>query len=84
MSVQQTSRAGVLSEKQGTRLQPTIEIFTTLAQGGDGIALISCLLNRLWGGREIICYYYYYYLLELSFHAVAVVLTLVTNKNKYT
>ena len=28
-------------------------------------------------------YYYYYYLLQLSFH-VAVVLTLVTNKNKYT
>jgi hypothetical protein len=31
------------------------------------------------------CYYYYcYYLLQLSFHSVAVVLTLVTNKNKYT
>jgi len=29
-------------------------------------------------------YYYYYYLLQLSFHSVAVVLTLVTNKNKYT
>jgi len=28
-------------------------------------------------------YYYYYYLLQLSFHSVAVVLTLVTNKNKY-
>jgi hypothetical protein len=27
---------------------------------------------------------YYYYLLQLSFHSVAVVLTLVTNKNKYT
>ena len=27
-------------------------------------------------------YYYYYYLLQLSFHSVAVVLTLVTNKNK--
>jgi len=27
--------------------------------------------------------YYYYYLLQLSFHSVAVVLTLVTNKNKY-
>jgi hypothetical protein len=29
-------------------------------------------------------YYYYYYLLQLSFHSVAAVLTLVTNKNKYT
>jgi hypothetical protein len=27
-------------------------------------------------------YYYYYYLLQLSFHSVAAVLTLVTNKNK--
>jgi hypothetical protein len=31
-----------------------------------------------------ICYYYYYYLLQLNFHSVAVVLTLVTNRNKYT
>jgi len=31
-----------------------------------------------------IYYYYYYYLLQFSFHSVAVVLTLVTNKNKYT
>jgi len=29
-------------------------------------------------------YYYYYYLLQLSFHSVGVVLTLVKNKNKYT
>ena len=29
-------------------------------------------------------YYYYYYLPQLSFHSVAVVLTLVTNKTKYT
>ena len=29
-------------------------------------------------------YYNYYYLLQLSFHSVAVALTLVTNKNKYT
>ena len=29
-------------------------------------------------------YYYYYYLLQLSFHSVAVVLTLKTNDNKYT
>jgi len=29
-------------------------------------------------------YYYYYYLLQLSFHLVAAVLALVTNKNKYT
>jgi hypothetical protein len=29
-------------------------------------------------------YYYYYYLLQLSFHSVAVILILVTNKNKYT
>jgi hypothetical protein len=29
-------------------------------------------------------YYYYYYLLQLNFHSVAVVLTLVTDKNKYT
>jgi len=29
-------------------------------------------------------YYYYYYSLQLSFHSVAVVLTLVTNTNKYT
>jgi len=28
-------------------------------------------------------YYYYYYLLQLSCHSVAVVITLVTNKNKY-
>jgi hypothetical protein len=31
-----------------------------------------------------VLYYYYYYLQQLSFHSVAVVLTLVTNKNKYT
>jgi len=29
-------------------------------------------------------YYCYYYLQQLSFHSVAVVLTLVTNRNKYT
>jgi len=29
-------------------------------------------------------YYYYYYLLQIGFHSVLVVLTLVTNKNKYT
>jgi hypothetical protein len=29
-------------------------------------------------------YYYYYYLLQLISHSVAVVLPLVTNKNKYT
>jgi len=29
-------------------------------------------------------YYYYYYLLQLNFHSVAAVLTLVTNKNEYT
>ena len=29
-------------------------------------------------------YYYYYYLLQLSCHSVAVLLTLVANKNKYT
>jgi len=29
------------------------------------------------------CYYYYYYLLQLSFRPVAVVLTSVTNKDKY-
>jgi hypothetical protein len=38
--------------------------------------------------RENIVYYYYYYyydyLLQLSFHSVTAVLTLVTNKNKYT
>ena len=28
--------------------------------------------------------YYYYYLLQLSFHSVTVVLTLITNKNKFT
>jgi hypothetical protein len=28
-------------------------------------------------------YYYDYYLFQSSFHSVAVVLTLVTNKNKY-
>jgi len=28
-------------------------------------------------------YYYCYYLLQLSFHSVAVVLTLITNKNRY-
>jgi len=29
-------------------------------------------------------YYYYYYLLQLDFHSVAVVFTVVTKKNKYT
>jgi len=29
-------------------------------------------------------YYYYYYLLQLSFNSVAVVLTLVKNRNNYT
>ena len=33
---------------------------------------------------QMFYYYYYYYLLQLSFHSVAVVLTLVTNKNKCT
>jgi len=28
-------------------------------------------------------YYYYYYELQLSFHSMVVVLTLVTNRNKY-
>jgi hypothetical protein len=28
-------------------------------------------------------YYYYYLLLQLCFHSLAVILTLVTNKNKY-
>jgi hypothetical protein len=31
----------------------------------------------------VLLYYYYYYLLQLSFHSLAVVLTLVTNKDKY-
>ena len=35
-------------------------------------------------GRYYYYYYYYYYLVQLNFHSVAVVLTLVTNKNKYT
>ena len=38
-------------------------------------------------GKKIIPhyqYYYYYYLLQLSCHSVAVVLSLITNKNKYT
>jgi len=34
--------------------------------------------------EKCIYYYYYYNSLQLSFHPVAVVLTLVTNKNKYT
>jgi len=29
-------------------------------------------------------YYYYYYLLQLRFHSVAIVLALVTNRNKHT
>ena len=33
---------------------------------------------------DLLVHYYYYYLLQLSFHSMAVVLTLVTNKNKYT
>jgi len=32
----------------------------------------------------LLLYYYYYCLLQLSFHLVAVDITLVTNKNKYT
>jgi hypothetical protein len=45
------------------------------------------VVRKLSGGTEENqrnLYYYYYYLLQLSFHSVAVVLTLVTNKNKYT
>jgi len=37
-----------------------------------------------WGIISNYIYYYYYYLLQLSFYSVAVVLKLVTNKNKYT
>ena len=35
-------------------------------------------------GITFVYYYYYYYLLQLISHSVAVVLPLVTNKNKYT
>jgi len=34
--------------------------------------------------RSLLSLYYYYYLLQLSFHSVAVDLTLVTNNNKHT
>jgi hypothetical protein len=47
-------------------------------------ALGSYLASEHSMGIIIYCYYYYYYLLQLSFHSVAVVLTQVTNKNKYT
>ena len=48
-------------------------------------------MNLKWGNynnnnnnNNYYYYYYYYYLLQLSFQSVAIVLTLVTNKNKYT
>jgi len=34
------------------------------------------------GIKKHCCYYYYYYLLQLSFHSVAVVLTLVQTKQE--
>jgi hypothetical protein len=44
-----------------------------------------CLIKvKFWYNSYYYYYYYYYYLLQLSFHSVAIVLTLVTNKNKYT
>ena len=49
--------------------------------------IMSCLLlGPIWLFSVVPSlhyYYYYYYLLPPSFHSVAVVLTLVTNKNKY-
>jgi len=45
------------------------------------IAIISW---SKYDGNYYYYYYYYYYLLQLSFHSVTVVLTLATNKNKYT
>jgi hypothetical protein len=46
-----------------------------------------CILSLLGKYQLLISYYYYYYyyyyyLMQLSFHSVAVVLTLATNKNK--
>jgi len=57
--------------------------------------IMGCLGIGFWGFRFpqwccwgfsycLLLFYYYYYLLQLSFLSVAVVLTLVTNKNKYT
>jgi len=46
--------------------------------------MYSVLQNYAFVYIYIYYYYYYYYLLQLSFHSVAVVLTPVTNKNKYT
>jgi len=40
----------------------------------------SCKVKKLYVLLTVNLYYYYYYLLQLSFHSVAVVLTLVINK----
>ena len=42
-----------------------------------------CLSKRCSFFSYLYYYYYYYYLLQLNFHSVAVVLTLVTNKNLF-
>ena len=51
-----------------------------------GITLVFTFNMRCISIVRSLCYYYYYYyyLLQLSFHSVAVTLTLVTNENKYT
>ena len=61
--------------------------FATARIGPFFLACASCPCtvdcNRYQILRYAMYYYCYYYLLQLSFHLVAVVLTLVTNKNKY-
>jgi len=54
-------------------------------QASMGVPL-PCCVNILFIFEVVLCIrtYYYYYLLELSFHLVAVVLTIVANKIKYT
>jgi len=48
------------------------------------IIIIIIIVSFMQGIYTHYYYYYYYYYYLLPFHSVAVVLTLVTNKNKYT
>ena len=49
-----------------------------------GMRFVCWIIDATDAHSDYYYYYYYYYLLQLSRQSVAVVLTLVTNKNKYT
>jgi hypothetical protein len=55
---------------------------TSISVSGDDLWRCLCIESRRENSVHYCyyCYYYYYYLLQLSFHSVAIVLTLVQTK----